>query len=66
MKEAINSLKRAKKLPVVNGNILFPKKFEPFPNRTLRVSDKAWEEFKSNKLRSGKSWNQYIISLNKK
>ena len=42
------------------------RKQSKFKAYSLRIEEKAWKEFKSNKLRSGKSWNQYIISLNKK
>lgn len=39
------------------------KDFEAFPVRTLRASDKTWEDFKDKKIKSGLSWNRFINSL---
>ena len=42
-----------------------PKKFEPFPTRPIRLSDKQWETLRQNKLLSGLSWDKYIQYVNK-
>jgi predicted DNA binding CopG/RHH family protein len=39
------------------------KKFKSFPTRNIRLSDKAWIKLKSNKVKSGLSWNLYIVKL---
>jgi predicted CopG family antitoxin len=36
-----------------------------YPNRTIRLSDEVWESLKVAQKQSGKSWNQFIKSLNK-
>jgi predicted HicB family RNase H-like nuclease len=36
---------------------------EPYPNRTIRLSDEVWEALKVAQKQSGKSWNQFIKQL---
>lgn len=39
------------------------KPFTPYPTRPIRMSDKTWNELKKLKLKSGKNWDKFIISL---
>lgn len=36
-----------------------------YKTRPIRMADKTWEELKNNKAKSGKSWNIFIVELNK-
>lgn len=42
------------------------KPFTPYPTRPIRLSDKTWEDFKKKKLKSGKTWDKFIRSLEEK
>ena len=42
------------------------KKFESFPVRQLRASDKNWEAFKKKKNDSGKTWDKFLKDLMEK
>lgn len=37
------------------------KRFEPFPVRSIRASDKVWKEIQ--KKRGGVSWNKFLLAL---
>jgi len=37
------------------------KKFEPFPVRSIRASDKVWNAIQ--KKRGGVSWNKFLLEL---
>ena len=39
------------------------KPFTPYPTRPIRMSDKTWDRLKKNKLKSGKSWNLFMVEL---
>lgn len=34
-----------------------------YKNKTLRISDEAWERLKNSRMRSGKTWNMFILFL---
>jgi hypothetical protein len=36
-----------------------------YKQRSIRLSDEVWEEFKRRQKGSGKSWNQFIQELNR-
>lgn len=40
------------------------KPFTPYPTRPIRMSDKTWDRFKKNKLRTGLSWDRFIDKAN--
>lgn len=37
------------------------KEFKPFKSYTVRMSDEVWDKLKKAKLKSGKSWNKFLI-----
>ncbi len=37
-----------------------------YKNRTIRIADDVWEQFKQTRRESAKTWNQYIKSLIRK
>jgi len=37
-----------------------------YKNRTIRIDDDIWEQFKQTRRESTKTWNQYIKSLIRK
>ena len=37
-----------------------------YKTRPVRLSDETWNKLKSNKIKSGKSWNLFISELNRK
>ena len=37
-----------------------------YPNRTIRLADTTWEELKSQRKESGKSWNLFFKMLVKR
>ncbi len=41
------------------------KDFEGYTIRHIRMSDEVWEELKRQKVESGKTWNNFVKSLNK-
>ena len=32
--------------------------------RQMRVSDKTWDEFEKQKIKSGKNWDKFIVDVN--
>lgn len=34
-----------------------------YKTRPIRMNDNTWETLKENKIKSGKSWNLYILTL---
>jgi len=41
------------------------KKFEPFPVRPIRMSDKTWKKLKDKKLKFGLSWDKFLLEISK-
>jgi len=39
---------------------------ESYPTRQMRLEDTTWEKFKATKLKSGKTWQKFILELLKK
>jgi hypothetical protein len=39
------------------------KDFKAYPTRNITLSDEVWEELKSAKLKSAKTWNNFIKDL---
>lgn len=39
------------------------KSFTPYPTRPIRMSDETWNKLKESKLRSGLSWNLFLLEL---
>lgn len=39
------------------------KQFEPFKTRPIRMSDDTWNKLKDKKIKSGKSWNLFLLEL---
>lgn len=53
---------KEKKLEEIQGHRhIKEKKFEPFPVRSIRASDKVWNAIQ--KKRGGVSWNKFLLEL---
>lgn len=39
------------------------KTFEPYPIRRIRISDEDWKKLRDSKLKSAKTWNNFLKEL---